>query len=228
MPNRERLITGIQPELREEDGAAPVLHGVASVAYDGTERTEFVLREADPKLGVRRVVERILPGAFDKVLKSKKTDVRVLRNHNPDNLLGRTKSGTARVFTDANDNLAYETELPDTTMGRDTREQLRRGDLSGSSFAFTIGDETFKDEGEVRAVEIKRVEALYDVGPVTYPAYSSTAAGVRSGDPSEVLKRMEAWEAEQDKVNELETAEAVKAAEAKRAEYEERARKAGA
>jgi HK97 family phage prohead protease len=200
----ERRAIEIEPTLvtvRDGDNETTTIAGIASVAYDGTERTEFVLRQADAKRGVRKVVERIMPGAFDAVL-SNKHDVRVLRNHDADNLLGRTASGTAKVFVDESSNLAYSTPAPDTQLGRDTVEMLKRGDLSGSSFAFTIGDEDFKDEGEVLSVEIKRVENLYDVGPVTYPAYAGTSAGVRSGDPDSVLRRFEEWESKHGKEEE--------------------------
>ena len=181
------------PSFRSDDGKTKIT-GVASVAYDGTPNTEFVLRKE--RNGIPRVVERIMPGAFNEVLAAG-PDVRVLRNHDPDNLLGRTRSGTAKVWTNERGDLEYETDVPDTATGRDTVELLKRGDLSGSSFAFVVGQEDFHHEEGKQVVEIKSVSALYDVGPVAFPAYASTSAGVRSGDPQSVLKRVEEWEAKQ-------------------------------
>ena len=168
--------------------------GTAAVAYDGTARTEFVLRSARP--GSCKVVERIMPGAFQDVLASK-PDVRVLRNHNACNLLGRTQAGTASVYTDGRGNLCYACTPGNTQIARDTIAQLQRGDLSGSSFAFTISQECFREEPGLGIVEILAVRNLFDVGPVTYPAYAATTAGVRSGAHLRVLARYEAWEREQ-------------------------------
>lgn len=128
---------------------------------------------SEPMWGFR---ERILPGAFAGVLKD---DVRALFNHSPDSVLGRTASGTLRIGED-DQGLWYEIDLPDTTLGRDLAELVRRGDVSQSSFGFTVLDDERKiEDGEYVRV-IKAVKRLYDVSPVTYPAYTQTTAKVRS------------------------------------------------
>tara|TARA_R100000742_G_C4279648_1_gene104972 strand:+ start:4610 stop:5380 length:771 start_codon:yes stop_codon:yes gene_type:complete len=111
--------------------------------------------------------ERILPGAFDGVLKN---DVRAFFNHDPNHLLARSSSGTLRLSVD-DTGLRYEFDVPDTTSGRDLLVSLERGDITQSSFAFTVdADEWQKEEGiDVRS--ISKVKRLYDVSPVSIPAY---------------------------------------------------------
>ena len=106
-------------------------------------------------------------------------DVRGLFNHDPNQILGRTKPGTMRLEVDER-GLRYEIDPADTTPGRDVKEHLKRGDVDGSSFSFVVTDErTIKEDGK-RIREIRGVK-LFDVGPVTFPAYPATSAQVRSG-----------------------------------------------
>lgn len=168
-----------------EGGGAKIL-GVASVFYDGTPATEYVLW--DDEQG--RAVERIMPGAFDAVIAAT-PDVRGLFNHDPDNILGRTASGTMRLVVGAA-GLNYEIDTGATTVAHDVLEHLRRGDVSGSSFSFAIppGGQTWTktiDEGKIHEIrEIVRIDPLYDVGPVTFPAYVATVAVARA-DADEIM-----------------------------------------
>ena len=126
--------------------------------------------------------ERIDPAAFREADIS---DVRALFNHDPNMLLARTSSGTLKLEVDER-GLRYSFDLPDTTAGRDLGELLRRGDVTQSSFGFTIADdewiESRDNDGNVEEVTrvIKKVKRLYDVSPVTYPAYPDTSVAVRS------------------------------------------------
>jgi HK97 family phage prohead protease len=164
-------------ELRADADKPRQLAGLAAVFYNAADPgTEFVLmRERDYE-----VVERIMPGAFDAVLAQ---DVRCLYDHESDRLLGRTKSGTLRLALDAA-GLRYEVDLPDTTTGRDVTVSVERKDITGSSFAFSLADggAHWLTEGNREIRVITRVEALYDVGPVTYPAYEAATTGLRSVD----------------------------------------------
>ena len=122
-------------------------------------------------------VERVAPATFRSTLNQ--SDVRALFNHEPDHLLGRSSTGTLRLSEDDH-GLRYEIDLPATTLGRDVAELLRRGDISGSSFGFrTISDEWSETDDGYPLRTLTEV-ALRDVGPVTCPAYSSTAASLRS------------------------------------------------
>lgn len=124
--------------------------------------------------------EKIAPGAFDDAIG--RDDVRALFNHNPDILLGRTESGTLRLSVDKR-GLKYDIDLPDTAQARDVRTLIKRGDVSGSSFGFRVNDDEWDDspvrEGKLPIRTITKVE-LFDVSPVTYPAYPQTSVSARS------------------------------------------------
>jgi hypothetical protein len=120
--------------------------------------------------------EAIEPGAFDKTIQE--SDVRSLWNHDVNYILGRTASGTLTLFVDQR-GLGYDVVPPDAQWAQDLIISIRRGDVDGSSFGFdTIQDrwEQGKD-GDVRRhlLEVR----LYDVGPVTFPAYPQTSAEAR-------------------------------------------------
>lgn len=120
--------------------------------------------------------EKIAPGAFSRTLSS--ADVRALFNHDPNYVLGRNKSGTLRLSED-NTGLAIEIDMPDTQFSRDLQISMGRGDISQMSFGFrTVSDKWEKrDGGWIRT--LSEVE-LFDVSPVTYPAYPQTDVAVRS------------------------------------------------
>lgn len=126
-------------------------------------------------------VELIAPGAFDEVLGQ---DVRGLFNHDPNYLLGRTVSGTLRLSVDQR-GLAYEIDTPNTQTIRDlVVEPLKRGDMSGSSFAMRVapGGDTWHEEDGVIVRTIYKIAELRDVGPVSFPAYPDSSAAQRSLD----------------------------------------------
>jgi HK97 family phage prohead protease len=124
--------------------------------------------------------EQIAPGAFNDAIKD--DDVRALFNHDPNILLGRTASGTLQLTTDKR-GLKYSVDLPDTAAARDVRELIRRGDVSGSSFGFMV-DEDEWDERDVKngKLPLRTIlkASLFDVSPVTYPAYPQTSVSARS------------------------------------------------
>lgn len=133
----------------------------------------------EPSLDLGGFRETLAPGCFRACLGD---DVRCLRNHKEDVLLGRAASGTFRMTEDA-EGLLYECDLPDTTHGRDTAESVRRGDMSGCSFSFRTapqGDQWSMDDAGGIVRTVNKVLRLYDVGPVTFPAYESTRVDVRS------------------------------------------------
>ena len=126
--------------------------------------------------------EKIMPGAFDDVLEN---DVRAYFNHDPNFLLGRVSAGTLRLGVDEK-GLRYELDIPDTTAGRDLKENMRVGNITQSSFAFTLGRdgdswERNEEGNDIRIIH--KVNRLYDVSPVSLPAYPSAdnlALAVRS------------------------------------------------
>ena len=123
--------------------------------------------------------EQIVPGAFTEALK--KSDVRALFNHDPNYVLGRQSAGTASLAED-DVGLHYEIDPPDTQWARDVVSSIERGDIAESSFAFSMvgGVEEWDDSVTPAIRTIKSVGYLYDVSPVTYPAYPEATTGVRS------------------------------------------------
>jgi len=112
--------------------------------------------------------EIIMPGAFDDVLKD---DIRALFNHNPDLILGRTKSGTMKIQL-TEKGLGFEIFYPDTSCARDLVESIRRGDIDAVSFAFRTKDvEWIDNEDGTSTRKILKFSMLQDISPVTYPAY---------------------------------------------------------
>ena len=150
-------------EVREADGDEMVLEGYAAVFNSETD------------LGAFREV--IKPGAFDDVMDN---DVRALINHDPNLVLGRTTNGTLKLEQDER-GLKYRVELGKQQYAKDFYESVKRGDISQSSFAFTIDKQSWNEERTVRSVD--KVRQLLDVSPVTYPAYSAATVQARDLQP---------------------------------------------
>lgn len=129
--------------------------------------------------------EKLAPGCFRDCLAAG-DDPRCLRNHDDNMLLGRRSAGTLALDEDS-EGLVFECELPDTQAGRDTAESIRRRDITGCSFQFTIAEASWDFSVEVPLRTVTRVGKLYDVGPVTFPAYESTSVDMRSFEAAKAL-----------------------------------------
>jgi hypothetical protein len=127
--------------------------------------------------------EVLAPGAFDKVLSRRaKSDVILAFNHNPDHLLARTSSKTLRLASDEK-GLKFSADPPDTQLARDIAELMKRGDLTGASFAFTVSpkNEAWSTDERGNSIRtIREVSELFDVSIVTTPAYPATSIAMRS------------------------------------------------
>jgi hypothetical protein len=187
-----RTLPQARAKLRasRSDGKPTRIEGYAAVFYDGTPGSQYELWE--------NFVERIMPGAFDRALRDKH-DVRGLFNHDANQVLGRTGAGTMRLSVD-DTGLRYEIDPGDTTAGRDTVENLDRGDVDGSSFSFIPTVVTTREEGDFVVREITDVD-LFDVGPVTFPAYEGTSAMARSLLPETVRAGLVEFRAQRAKEN---------------------------
>lgn len=133
--------------------------------------------------------ERISRNALDGVLAS--SDVLALLNHQQERgVLARWRGEKGSMNLEIDDiGLRYEFEAPNTALGDELLEGLRRGDISQSSFAFSVGDEEWsKDEDGNYHRTINRIERLYDVSPVYNPAYDATSVNARG---LEILKEQE-------------------------------------
>ena len=107
-------------------------------------------------------------------------DVVALFNHDQNMVLARTSSGTLKLNVTGNA-MEYEFEAPNTTLGNDLLEMVRRGDVYQSSFAFTVDKEKWEENtGNKPKRIIRSIKKVYDVSPVTYPANPDTMVAKRS------------------------------------------------
>lgn len=169
MKQERRTITGTVHARAIGDGMPKEIGGIAAVVNSVTDLGYFE--------------EVITPGAFDYAL-SRDYDIRCLFNHEAELILGRTKADTCKVFVNADGNLEY-TWIPDyeNPTHMSVVRSIMRGDITQSSFAFTIKEQTWTDStkyGTMGKRTITMIDELFDVSPVTYPAYSETEADARS------------------------------------------------
>lgn len=135
-----------------------------------------------------RYKEQIASGAFEGCNYDKCV---ACFNHNTDNILARYSSGTLKLSVDEV-GLRFEFEVPNTTVGNDMYELVKRGDISQCSFAFVVAEETWKydeqnDENDLRTIE--KIAELWDVSLVTYPAYEGTSVDARSAEEESFMER---------------------------------------
>jgi len=132
--------------------------------------------------------EVIRPGAFAPALQD--SDVRALWNHNDDWVLGRTSAGTLTLREDEV-GLWIEIDPPGTQWARDLMHSIERGDVTQMSFAFGDVTDRRTDDGETVLRELLEIRKLYDVSPVTYPAYEDTEVYLRKIASGEELTEAE-------------------------------------
>lgn len=181
-PPRDNLVRSVLPgvEVREEEGQSrPVLHGHFAV-FDTWARIDSAFEGT--------FMERLSPGAFKKAISEQRDRIRVLFNHGQDPVIGNKPLGPIRTLEEDEVGAYYEVPLSDTSYNRDV-EQLLRDGLLGASFRFSVIKEEFNRNTKrttgphnldgLPERTIQEVE-LHEFGPVTFPAYASATAGVRS------------------------------------------------
>jgi len=127
----ERRFTAHGPvRIEKRQDGQQVITGYAAVFYRaGDPGTEYQIYED--------LVEHIMPGAFDVILRGDRDTVGLF-NHDRNYLLGRRSAKTMRLFADAT-GLLYEIDVPNRQDAKDLVASLERGDVVGSSFSFWIG-----------------------------------------------------------------------------------------
>lgn len=177
-----RFVDSHKPSIETREDGSRKVSGYAAVYFrDDNPDTEFRI--------IDDLVERIMPGAFD--ISITNDDVRALVNHDPSQLLGRTSAGTLRLSSD-DIGLRYDIDIPQTSAGKDVVASIERGDITGASFSFELRSDgvtwTRTEKEDIR--EIRSV-VLYDVGPVTFPAYLATSAAARSESYKDIFAERE-------------------------------------
>lgn len=125
--------------------------------------------------------ERIAPGAFTASLGD---DVRALWNHNTELVLGRTKSNTLSLAEDAT---GLRIEISPPASAASYLETIERGDVDQMSFGFRTLEDTWDEDEEGVIIRTLKKVKLYEVSPVTFPAYPATSVGVRSEERPDPL-----------------------------------------
>lgn len=128
-------------------------------------------------------VERIDPGALDGVIEQ--SDIMAVLNHDASRgILARSRYGVGSLTLSVDEKgLRYTFDAPRTALGDECLEYLRRGDITQSSFAFCVKEDSWqKQEDGTYVRTIKSFERLFDVSPVYEPAYFGTNVSCRSFD----------------------------------------------
>ena len=135
-------------------------------------------------------VEVIRPGAFTKSLENG-ADVRCLFNHDENQILGRNTSGTLRLAEDSV-GLRFECELGNQSYANDLYESIQRGDVDQCSFGFYCVRDNWVSTPDAPGLLREVLEAeVFDVSPVTFPAYLSTSLSARSLFPEGLTEQQE-------------------------------------
>lgn len=133
--------------------------------------------------------ETIERGALDGVLD--KSDVMCLLNHNEDRgVLARWPMKEGSLHLEVDDRgLLYRFEAPNTALGDELLENIRRGEINESSFAFQCSEDTWSNQDSDNIAEWKRsitkIGQLYDVSPVYQAAYNKTSVYARNVEDKE-------------------------------------------
>lgn len=178
-PDRLEL-RGARVELRGADDPATGLRLEGYAALFDVPSQPLQSEEDDSRNGTygMEFTEIIRRGAFTRALASSQ-DVRCLWNHEAEAPLGRTASGTLTLREDET-GLYFTCLLPDTSLGRDVAELVRRGDVNQASFAFRAVADRWSGSGSTGYVRELLDCDLFDVSAVTYPAYQQTSVAIRS------------------------------------------------
>lgn len=124
--------------------------------------------------------EKIAPGALDGVIA--RSDIFALLDHDRRRgILGRSNRGdqVSLQLEVRKDGLHYAFEAPETDLGNEVLSCLTRGEIGGSSFAFTVLEDQWERVGDEYRRTITKIDELYDVSPVYSPAYSQTTCDLR-------------------------------------------------
>lgn len=150
----------------------------------------------DSPADLGQFVEVIRPGAFASSLRSNPGGICALYDHERRSILGRVSAGTLRLHEDAH-GLAFELDLPDTTVGRDLAVLVQRGDVAGCSFGFVVpeGGDHWNTRADKMVRELREVR-LHEITITPQPAYPDTTVAMRSMPSfweSEALQTHRLW-----------------------------------
>lgn len=127
-----------------------------------------------------------------------RSDVFATIDHDKGKILARCNHGKGSLTLELKeDGLYYEFVAPNTALGDEVLEHLKRNEFGGSSFCFSLkqdgtDDRWFRDDNNVLHREILHIDALHDVSCVYSPAYKSTTCDLRAAqvmEKSEIINK---------------------------------------
>ena len=153
------------------------------IKRDEGEANEFIVEgyastfEAYPLMEIDGEVysEKIDRHAFDD---ADMTDVVFLLDHTG-RVYARTKNNTVALSIDDH-GLLTRTDLSKTEAARAVAEDIRVGNYSQMSFAFTVDQDHFDAESRTRVID--RIKKVYDISAVAFPANPNTDIGLSMRD----------------------------------------------
>ncbi|MDR2572383.1 MAG: HK97 family phage prohead protease [Oscillospiraceae bacterium] len=130
----------------------------------------------DTPAAIGNYTEIVRAGALDGV---NLDDILLCCNHNMSDVpLARSpKTLTLNV---SEKGLEFKANLPDTEQGREVYTAVKRGDLTKMSFAFSVAENGESFDGDKQTRTITKIERIFEISPVNFPAYDDTAVFARN------------------------------------------------
>jgi hypothetical protein len=120
--------------------------------------------------------EKVAQGTFADTISA--DDIRSCFNHDMNLILGRNRSGTLRI-EDRDDGLHFSVKSPKTSYAEDLKESVKRGDVDGCSFMFITQEDSWDQTDPKMPIRTLQKCKLFELGPVTIPAYPQTSVYAR-------------------------------------------------
>jgi HK97 family phage prohead protease len=170
--------------------SAPIREVRVATADNGTHSVSgYAIVYNSQSVDLGGFTEIVAPGSLTRTL-TDNPDVLCLRDHKQTLLLGRTTSGTLKLTEDQT-GLYFTCSLPATSAGNDLAESLRRGDIDSCSFGFCVANDIWSQDTNGAIVRTLLDVDLFEISVVSFPAYASTSASLRSA-PVEIRSAIEA------------------------------------
>jgi HK97 family phage prohead protease len=168
-------IDGVEPEAKQPEIRTNSVDFEVRAEGDGMTFTGYASVFNSPSEDLGGFIEYVAPGAFKRSLQSR-NEVKLLWNHDSGEPLASLRGGTMQLVEDSV-GLRVTAQLPNTTRGRDVAELLRTNVINEMSFGFNVIKDNWSRDGQTRTLESVR---LFEVSVVSFGAYKSTTASVRS------------------------------------------------
>ncbi len=175
--NLARTVAFSTFETRDNNGDGLTLEGYGAVANQDT-----VIDSWEGNF-----VERFAPGAWKRTISTQKPVMQF--DHGRDSRVGSTPIGSFEELRDDENGLYVRARLHDNEQVKPVRDAIASGAISGMSVRMTVVREKWDEPADATSLPVRTIQEarLYEVGPVVFPAYTTTSVGVR--DQAQELAR---------------------------------------